>query len=58
MKRYSVQKITGVYSGAGWKSRSDMKTEYAVVIEPYGISVKTFEDEKEAIEYCNKKNNV
>ena len=54
-KKYTVfVKICGIHSGACWQSRSDMVEEWAIV-EPYGIQVKTFKTEAEAVEYCKSK---
>ena len=50
-KKYVVEKIRGIYSGAGWQSKSDIVEEWAVIIEPYGIQVKSFKTEAEAVEY-------
>ena len=54
-KRYTVEKIHSIHSGAGWQSKSDMVEEWAIVIEPYGIHVKTFKTEAEAVEHFNRK---
>lgn len=54
-KKYTVEKIRSIHSGAGWQSKSDMVEEWAIVIEPYGIQVKTFKTEVEAVEYCKSK---
>ena len=54
-KKYTVEKARGINSSAGWQSRSDMVEEWAIVIEPYGIQVKTFKTEAEAAEYLNRK---
>lgn len=54
-KRYTVQKIHGIYSGPGWQSSSTLIEEWAVMIEPFGIIIKTTKTKAEAIEYLNKK---
>lgn len=54
-KKYEVKKINVCYSGAGWQSKSDMREEWAIVIEPFGVTVKTFKTEAEAVDFFNNK---
>ena len=47
-KHYEIKEINALHSGPGWQSHTNMTTEWAVVIEPYGISIKTAKTKEEA----------